>query len=498
MKKNTIITTIAMVALLIMLVSATYAYFAAQGGDAVTRDVEVLTHTVDTLTFSISDDIEIEASQFDFAFGGQNKSGSATVTAILSPNSKTGEATEHYNMYLNITENGIVSTEDGSPLTYKSLPEYDHETSTVDSLINLLRSYSAIYDFSGNTYTQEIKDVVYNILRSLSFFDAFMGCEYSVADQHHSAADNICIWDFNGYDFYNTVSPIYVETDAETGDTRIYIVGGVTDELINTLKAAGWFDLIEPDLMLQVFDDNNNLVNLDGLGSKKTIKGVTGYNITDRTGLIPLLINKEITANNNTQNDETYEVVVTLINKDINQNVNTNKEFTANLIVQKNIINNNFTGTIYRQNNNHTNTGINYLTGGTINNEEYDGVGFYYTSPWALRWERNIYFKHVISNNIIQSSEICLFYRDTELCIDDDYWVGEATAENSLAMKNKLESDINSTFRNINVSCNYTYYGYCSCRFDDFDINISHDGYYNIYDKSISCYNGHSTHCFDN
>ena len=71
-KKSTTVTIIAIVALLIMLVSATYAFFQAQGGNTVTRNVNVLTHTVDTLSFSVSNDISIEADQFNFMNGGAN------------------------------------------------------------------------------------------------------------------------------------------------------------------------------------------------------------------------------------------------------------------------------------------------------------------------------------------------------------------------------------------------------------------------------------------
>ncbi len=90
-----------------------------------------------------------------------------------------------------------------------------------------------------------------------------------------------------------------------------------------------------PELMLQLYDGNNELVTIDYLDEMVTVKGVTGYDITGFEGLIPLLDNQEIVATNNTQTTQEWKVVVTLINLDINQNDNTGKELIAEVIMQK-------------------------------------------------------------------------------------------------------------------------------------------------------------------
>ena len=90
----------------------------------------------------------------------------------------------------------------------------------------------------------------------------------------------------------------------------------------------------DPELMLQVFDENNELVELTGLGSQKTIKGVTGYDITGRQGLITLLSNHAITANGSTV-AENWSIVITLVNLNIDQNDNTNKTITGEVILRK-------------------------------------------------------------------------------------------------------------------------------------------------------------------
>ena len=206
-KNNKILTIVAIIFLLVMVIGATYAFFEADGGGTTSEDTIVTSNTTDLLTFSINQDISFTVTQAAFGIGGQNQSGDATATAILTPNNKTGAATMNYYMYLNITDN---------PTVYSS------------------------------TNTNE-----------------------------------------------------------------------------------------DPELMLQVFDGNNQLVTLTGFGTQKTIKGVTGYDITGVTGLKTLLDNHAISASNNTATTENWRVVVTLINLDVDQNDNTGKTIQANLIIRQ-------------------------------------------------------------------------------------------------------------------------------------------------------------------
>ncbi len=91
----------------------------------------------------------------------------------------------------------------------------------------------------------------------------------------------------------------------------------------------------DPELMLQVFDGSNQLVTLTGLGTQKTIKGVTGYDITGVSGLKTLLNNHAISASNNTATIENWRIVITLINLDVNQNDNTGKTISAEIIIRQ-------------------------------------------------------------------------------------------------------------------------------------------------------------------
>ncbi len=106
----------------------------------------------------------------------------------------------------------------------------------------------------------------------------------------------------------------------------------------------------DPELMLQIFDGNNQLVTLTGLGTQKTIKGVTGYDITGVSGLKTLLDNHAISASNNTATIENWRIVITLINLDVNQNDNTGKTISAEIIISKEEVDLGLTGTIYRYN----------------------------------------------------------------------------------------------------------------------------------------------------
>ena len=90
-----------------------------------------------------------------------------------------------------------------------------------------------------------------------------------------------------------------------------------------------------PELLLQVFDENDQLVTISELGSQKTVGSLTGYDITKKTGLYTILNNHEISASNYEDTTEEYRVVVTYINHDFKQNDNTGKEVIANIILSE-------------------------------------------------------------------------------------------------------------------------------------------------------------------
>ena len=207
-KQAIILSVIASIALLVLIVGATYAYFQASGGTGTNTDVKVTTYTTDVFNFEVGSDISIYADATSFASGKGNASGSTFAKAILTANNKTNTATEHYYLYLNISNNTFL---------------YTQNESTPELLLT-------ITDASGNAVTD---------ITSLA---------------------------------YKTVT--------------------------------------------------------DGKGTS-----ISGYDITNKSGLITLFNNKEITASP-TKTDE-WNITVTLVNYDKDQSKNAGKSFSAKLMIQK-------------------------------------------------------------------------------------------------------------------------------------------------------------------
>ena len=109
-RKTKIISVVAIVALALTVITATYAYFNAQGGSATSTNLNVTTYTTDVFTFAAGDEINLEITQSNFASGKGNAVGSTFASATLTANNKTNTATEHYYLYLNIENNDFEYT----------------------------------------------------------------------------------------------------------------------------------------------------------------------------------------------------------------------------------------------------------------------------------------------------------------------------------------------------------------------------------------------------
>jgi len=113
-KQAIILSVVAIVALLALIIGATYAYFRASGNSGSNTDINVTTYTSDLLTFEIGNDIAVYADQTSFASGKGNATGSTFAKAILTANNKTNTATKNYYVYLNISENTFTYTQNES------------------------------------------------------------------------------------------------------------------------------------------------------------------------------------------------------------------------------------------------------------------------------------------------------------------------------------------------------------------------------------------------
>ena len=207
-KQAIILSIVASLALLVLIVGATYAYFQASGGTGTNADVKVTTYTTDVFNFEVGSDISIYADATSFASGKGNASGSTFAKAMLTANNKTNTATEHYYLYLNISNNTFTYTQN------ENIPE-------------LLLT---ITDAGGNAVTD---------ITSLA---------------------------------YKTVT--------------------------------------------------------DGKGAS-----ISGYDITNKSGVITLFDNREITAT--PAKTEQWNITVTLVNYDKDQSNNMGKKFNAKLMIQK-------------------------------------------------------------------------------------------------------------------------------------------------------------------
>ena len=207
-KQAIILSIVASLALLVLIVGATYAYFQASGGTGTSANLRVTTYTTDVFNFEVGNDISIYADATSFASGKGNASGNTFAKAILTANNKTNTATEHYYLYLNISNN-----------------------------------------------------------------------------------------------------------------TFLYAQNENTPELLLTIKDAG----------------GNAVTDITSLTYKTVTDGkgvsISGYDITNKSGVITLFNNKEITASP-TKTDE-WNITVTLVNYDKDQSVNTGKSFSAKLMIQK-------------------------------------------------------------------------------------------------------------------------------------------------------------------
>ena len=113
-KKTKIISIVSLIALALTLITATYAYFAAQTGEGASTDIKINANTTDVFTFETGSAINVSLNQENFASGTGNQSGTTYAKAMLTANNKTNTATEHYYLYLNIKSNSFVYSQDSS------------------------------------------------------------------------------------------------------------------------------------------------------------------------------------------------------------------------------------------------------------------------------------------------------------------------------------------------------------------------------------------------
>ena len=147
-RKTKIISVVAIVALALTVIMATYAYFNAQGGSATSTNLNVTTYTTDVFTFAAGDEINLEITQSNFASGKGNAVGNTFASATLIANNKTNTATEHYYLYLNIENNDFEYTVN-SATPELMLTITDSEGNEVTDIEGLI--HTTVTDAKGTT-----------------------------------------------------------------------------------------------------------------------------------------------------------------------------------------------------------------------------------------------------------------------------------------------------------------------------------------------------------
>ena len=133
-KKKTFI--IIAVALLVLSIGITFAYFIAKTGPGSSANANVTTGTVDDLKFNVSkENISLNVNQFNFASGSGNITDTVTATASLKANSTKNTATYNYYVYFQIESNDYVyTTTDKKPEIVLSITGPNGEITSVDGL----------------------------------------------------------------------------------------------------------------------------------------------------------------------------------------------------------------------------------------------------------------------------------------------------------------------------------------------------------------------------
>ena len=145
-KKIKIVSIISVIALALTLVAATYAYFVAQTGEGAQTDIKINANTVDTFTFEAGSALNLSLNQENFASGKGNQTGTTFAKAMLSANNKTNTATEHYYLYLNISNNTFTySIDNNTPEILLSIKDgSNNEITSVSGL-----TYKTVTDGKG-------------------------------------------------------------------------------------------------------------------------------------------------------------------------------------------------------------------------------------------------------------------------------------------------------------------------------------------------------------
>ena len=145
-KKQIILSILAIFVLSALIIGATFSYFQAQGDTSSQTSATVKTYTTDVFSFETGDAISFSLNQENFTSGKGNQTGSTFAKTILSANNKTNTATEHYYLYLNISNNTFTYTQnENTPEILLTITDGTNPVTNITSL-----TYKTVTDGKGN------------------------------------------------------------------------------------------------------------------------------------------------------------------------------------------------------------------------------------------------------------------------------------------------------------------------------------------------------------
>ena len=145
-KKQIILSILTIFVLSALIIGATFSYFQAQGDTSSQTSAIVKTYTTDVFSFETGDAISFSLNQENFTSGKGNQTGNTFAKTILTANNKTNTATEHYYLYLNISNNTFTYTQnENTPEILLTITDGTNPVTNITSL-----TYKTVTDGKGN------------------------------------------------------------------------------------------------------------------------------------------------------------------------------------------------------------------------------------------------------------------------------------------------------------------------------------------------------------
>ena len=267
------------------------------------------------------------------------------------------------------------------------------------------------------------------------------------------------------------------DTNSATQTYNVYLYIQSNDFIYTTYPTAN-----TPELMLTITNPNNQAVTSLTDLTYTTSGGVSGFDITAKSGVIQIASNYTITSTG-TKTD-TWNVTVSLINLNSDQQDNTGKTFSARVIIQKEEI-----PSYYWNDNFARQYAYSYPLGQKITWYDYRNNptnwinGSPTTYPTLAQLQSNyanfstnpVYIKTTLEH------QACLYYNNHEFCLGANYWVGtigvndEEAGWNTVAkLQVAMETALGTSANQYGCFANG---GNAWCDFGDFDCGAESDGY---------------------